>query len=107
MNTKTLAQGRWQEFSFAQQMGNIGSEINRTINWYQKKDKEYMEESLWQALELIDLTLSDKRWQNRLFEIFRLKEVICDFFLGDNQYNASTESFKNYFLFFALRSVNE
>lgn len=32
-----LAAGRWQELSFAQQMANIGSEVERSLNWRHKK----------------------------------------------------------------------
>ena len=35
---KELASGRWQTFSFLQQMGNIGSEIDRAIRWKQNNE---------------------------------------------------------------------
>ena len=104
---KTLASGRWYNFSFCEQMANIGSEISRSIHWYGENDKEEKEKSVERALELIDLTISDKRWKGRLREIFRLREVVCDLFLGNNDYNVSLESLKNYFLFFSLKHINE
>lgn len=93
---------KWQKLSLAEQMGNIGAEVSRVIHWHKKKDKESKEKALWRALELIDLTISDKRWRGRLLEICRLREVICDFFLENNQYKISSKFLKDYFLFFAL-----
>jgi len=79
---KNLASGRWYEFSLSRQLANIGSEFSRTLYWKEKDDKESEEKSFDRLLELIDLTISDKRWKNRLWEILRLREVICDFFFS-------------------------
>ncbi|MBU3942731.1 hypothetical protein KKA24_01975 [Patescibacteria group bacterium] len=89
---------KWQKLSFSQQMGNIGSEISRVIYWYEKKDKKNKENSLWRVLELIDLTTL--RRPSR--ELFRLREVLCDLFLNENQYRVSTNFLKEYFINFAL-----
>jgi len=35
---KELAKGRWFQFSLCEQLGNIGSEVNRALRW-QDKDK--------------------------------------------------------------------
>jgi hypothetical protein len=34
---KQLAAGRWRELPFLEQMANIGSEIERTVNWRQRR----------------------------------------------------------------------
>ena len=34
---KELAAGRWQTLTLSEQMGNIGSEVYRSINWFRKK----------------------------------------------------------------------
>lgn len=99
---KNLAAGRWYKLSFAEQMGNIGSEVSRAIYRQQIGDEEDMKKSAWRALDLMDLTISDRRWQFRLFEPLRLREVFCDLFFGNNNYNTSPNLLKNYFLFFAL-----
>ncbi len=101
---KNLANGRWQKMSFTEQMGNIGSEVNRVINCYNEGDKKDMKKACWRALELIDLTIDDKRWRGRLLEILRLREVFCDLFLGDNSYNTLPKFFKDYFLHLALQA---
>lgn len=93
---------KWQKFSLSQQLANIGSEVSRALSLKQKGKKENMERSVFRALELIDLTILDKRWNGRLHEIFRLREVVCDLFLGKNIHNTKPIFLKNYFLFFAL-----
>lgn len=93
---------KWKKMSLAEQMGNIGAEVVRMINCREKGDKEGEKNCFIRALELIDLTISDKRWKSRLLEPLRLREVICDLFIGNNIYKVSSRSLKDYFLFFAL-----
>lgn len=93
---------KWFKLSLCEQMANIGSEIIRAFKWHQKNEKRHLEKAIERALELFDLTLSDKRWKNRAKEIARMREVICDFFYGGNQYSSSPLSLDNYFLHFAL-----
>lgn len=33
---KSLAEGRWEELSLSQQMGNIGSEVSMAVRWKKK-----------------------------------------------------------------------
>lgn len=92
---KTLAQGRWYKFSFFEQMANIGSEVGRAIKW--KKDKKQSYNAFIRALELLDLTRKDKKNKHRLKELCRLREVMVDYFYGDNIYGSSDELMNNYF----------
>jgi len=98
---KNLAAGRWQQLSFAEQMGNIGSEISRALNWRDKDQKSY-ENAIDRALELLDLTINDLRWQNRLKEIVRTRELLCDAIFGGKEYKTSLEDLNQYFFHFAL-----
>lgn len=98
---KTLAAGRWYELSLFEQMGNIGSEISRAKNWY-NKDKTHFENAVFRALELIDLTLADPRWRQRLKEIARVREVVCDAYLGGKEYGSTFENLLPYFDQFAI-----
>ena len=88
--------------SLPEQMGNIGSEVIRMINWREKKDKKSEKNCFIKSLELIDLTISDKRWKTRLYEICRMREILCGLFFNDNTYKISIKHLKDYFLFFAL-----
>ena len=96
-----LAAGGWQKLSLIEQMGNISSEINRALNWRDKDQKIY-ENAIDRALELLDLTISDPRWQNRLKEIVRTRELLCDAILGGKEYKTSLNDLDRYFFNFAL-----
>jgi len=102
MNTE-----RWHQMSLCEQMGNIGSEFSRTLSRKEKDDKKSEQISFDRLLELIDLTISDKRWKNRASEILRLREIICDFFVGKNTYNTSPKVLKEYFLNFSIRALKD
>ena len=97
----SLTSGRWFALSFAEQMGNIGSEVHRAVQW-QARDRKIFDAAVDNTLELIDLTLRDPRWQKRTSEILRVREFFCDTVFGDNQYQISLEDFDNYFLGFAI-----
>ena len=99
-----LANGRWAEMSFAEQMGNVGSEISRAIRWQAKEKHERMEQCVFRALELLDLTIdaASKNSQSRLKELCRAREEICDFFLADNKLRSSPEQIMKYYDAFAL-----
>lgn len=98
---QSLAAVRWFELSLYEQMGNIGSEIGRARKW-QNKDKKIFDSAVFRAIELIDLTLSDLRWKNRCKEIARVKEVVCDAWLGGSAYNSDFESLEKYFYAYAF-----
>lgn len=97
---KSLADGRWLEFSFPIQMANIGSEVIRAINWKNKNNSEYSRMAFERALELLSLTLADQKNKNRLKELARLYEVLVDYFAYDNEYKSSDKLWQNYFLGF-------
>ena len=101
---KELANGRWNTFSFFEQMANIGSEVERTISW-SKKDARYSQMALDRAIELIDLTLADPKNRKRLFEIARIREVLLDYFLCGNHYGYSDIIWQNYFYNFAYANA--
>jgi len=94
-----LTEERWQRFSIFEQMANIGSEIGRAINW-REKDKKRSEAAFDRGLELLDLTIEDKKNIKRLKEICRLREVLVDYFCFDNIYGSSDEKWNNYFYAF-------
>lgn len=99
---KDLAGGRWQELSFFEQMANIGSEVERAINWKNKKNAQYSEMAFERALELLDLTIDNEKNRNHLRELLRLREVLVDYFVYENIYGSSDEKWHNYFYAFSF-----
>ncbi len=98
---KELAEGRWFELSLAEQLGNIGSEVGRTLR-VRGKDDERFGYATERTLELFDLTLEDQRWQGRFREIARAREVFCDAVTGGHEYKSTLEDLDKYFLQFAF-----
>ena len=81
---RKLASGKWQSLSFSQQMANIGSEVERKIIWRNKKNVPYSQRAMERALELLSFTIADRKNRKRLKELTRLREVLLDYFFGQN-----------------------
>lgn len=103
-----LAAGRWNRLSFAEQMANVGSEVERTISWKNKGRPEFSQRAFERALELLDLSISDTKNRPRLKELLRVREGLADHFFFDNLYQSTPESWQRYFRFFlfAVRGKN-
>lgn len=95
---KGLAFGRWGQLSFIEQLANIGSEVERALNWRAKRNHDYSQKAFERALELIDLTLENITGMPRLKELARTREALVDFFVGSNEYSSTETSWRRYFL---------
>lgn len=93
---KSLAEGRLNKVTFFEQMAHIGGEVERTILW-RSKNKDYSKKAFFRALELLDLTIADHKNKTRLKELARLREVLVDYFVFDNQYSSSDKLWRRYF----------
>lgn len=99
---KTLAEGRWREFSLMEQLGNVGSEVGRARYW-KERDQTASQKAMDRALELMDMTIQDPRWRNhRLKELCRAREMMVDAMLGGKAYGSTLEDLDDYFLPFAI-----
>ena len=104
---KELAAGGWKKLTLMEQLGNIGSEVHRAINWFKKDDKENFKFAFEKALELFDLTLDDDRWKGRRKEIGRSREFFCSLFQEQpyiKHLPDDMEWLDKYFLHFAIRA---
>ena len=97
---KSLADGRWKQLTFPEQMANIGSEVNRAIQWKKKNNPVFRENAIKRALELLYLTIEAQRKRKGLRELTRLREVLLDYFYCDNIYHTTDEFLEKYFLDF-------
>jgi hypothetical protein len=94
---KDLAAGRWFELSLVEQLANVGSDIERTIQWKKKGNLEYSKAAFYRALELLDLTVADPKNKSRTREILRTREALVDHFVYDNSYKSTDEQWQKYF----------
>ncbi|PIS05079.1 MAG: hypothetical protein COT81_02845 [Candidatus Buchananbacteria bacterium CG10_big_fil_rev_8_21_14_0_10_42_9] len=100
---KSLASSRWHHMPLSEQLGNIGSEFQRVLQWRGRDDEHFAKASA-RLFELIDLTLADKRWHGRLKELVRMRELVGDISSGSAYYANSEQVLSDYFLHFALRA---
>ena len=96
-----LAAGRWAEMTLAEQMLNIGSEVSRANRWRSKGNEQQCQRAVYRALELIDLTIEAQRGKHSLKEFTRMREVLCDYFLGDNEWHSDGATLQRDFDMFA------
>ncbi len=96
-----LAAGGWSELNLMQQLGNVGSEVSRAQRW-QIKDPIVCRSAMVRALELLDLTIRDRRWRGRLKELARAREMLCDAWLGGKEFHTDLAAMDRYFFNFAL-----
>lgn len=75
---KNMAAGRWQDLSIAQQMGNIGSEVSRSLKNQSKPHR--FKASYNRAIELFDLSLKYCSSEAKRKEIELAKFEFCDYF---------------------------
>lgn len=100
---ENLAAGEWYKLLLVEQLGNIGSEVSRAIYW-QNKDRRLFKNTMDRAFELLDLTIQDSRWRNRLKELVRVREIMADAISGGQEYNSTLEAINRYFFYFAFAS---
>ena len=96
-----ISKERWATLPLAEQLGNIGSEVGRARAW-QGKDENSFWGAVTRALELIDLTREDERWEKRRSELNRIRETFADAVLGGTEYRSTLGDLERYFMYFAL-----
>ena len=101
---KNLSSRSWQQLSFAEQMANIGSEVERAIKWKNKNKLERSQLAFFRSLELMDFTIADKNNIHRLGELCRTREVLVDYFFADNQYKSTDILWQKYFRAFTWKA---
>ena len=100
---RELADGRWGALTLAEQLANVGSEVERAIRSRDAGKPGRFESAFDRALELFDLTARDDRWRgHRRREILRAREEFCRLFFDENVPKDSARGLRKYFLQFAV-----
>ncbi|MBM3887435.1 hypothetical protein FJ364_05900 [Candidatus Dependentiae bacterium] len=97
LHHKGLTQEHWNTLSLMEQLANVGCDVSRTIRWRNRNNVNYSTAGLERALELLDLTIADPKHKGRRKELVRVREVLKDYFLGDNEYGSTDELWEKYF----------
>lgn len=88
----------WKKLSIFEQMGNIGSEVGRTMNALSRGDDESMTAAFRRALDLIDITVGCWSSESRRRELLRAREL----FTSAVQSRQPDHALDTYFFQFAL-----
>ncbi|CAN5820863.1 hypothetical protein BH11GEM1_BH11GEM1_02810 [soil metagenome] len=99
----SLAAGRWHTLPLMEQLGNVGSEVDRSLRAHAAGKHDRFERALHRALELFDLTAADARWtlpQRR--EVLRAREQFCRVFFDETAEPDLGAYLSKYFLQFAV-----
>lgn len=96
-----LTRERWERLSLADQLANVGAEVARAARARNSGNEDRLRQHLDLALELFELTLDDARWRGQRVEIARVRELVCDFLAGTNEFGSTAESMDAYFLPFS------
>jgi hypothetical protein len=94
---KDLTPERWFNFSLLFQLANVGTDIERAIQFKKRDKADDSYYAFLRALELLDLTIADPKHRKRLKELCRVREALKDYFLGDNEYNSTDKAWQQYF----------
>jgi hypothetical protein len=98
-----LAAGRWTALTLAEQLANVGSEVDRAITAREAHRSDRFDRALARALELFDLTARDDRWRgHRRREILRSREEFCRLFFDGDPQPVAARTLSAYFLRFAV-----
>lgn len=99
----SLAAGRWQTLSLMEQLGNVGSEVERAFRAHTQGNRGRWERAFDRALELFDLTATDPvRTLPQRKEILRAREQFCRVFFDDAAEPDLAPYLSKYFLQFAV-----
>lgn len=97
-----------EEFKkLAYDLGNIGAEVSRLLNWQKQGEQEQARSCLMRALDLLDSLIEHKMREPFLRELLCLREVLCAKVFSPDEYEASETQLKNYFLPFAALAREE
>ena len=88
---------RWFGMSIEEQISNIGSEVNRAINWSNKGNEQKAQGFCKKAKELLQLSIEDPKNRHRVGELFNCICELEDRFLGDNLYETKDETLRKYY----------
>jgi hypothetical protein len=103
MNNYQIDRQRWSRFTIQEQMGNIGSEVGRSIQAWRTHDEERFNGALYRALDLFDATteLLVAKHSPRTKEVLRSKDQFLALFF-DNTFEEDSDNIEQYFMQYAL-----
>lgn len=107
MNSYRVDRERWARMSILEQMGNIYSEVGRSLQARRRGDSQGQEAAMIRALDLFDATtellVSEKSPRSR--EVLRARDQYVSLFY-DASLSNTEQSLEKYFMQYALAARN-
>ncbi len=98
----------WPKHSIEYQMGNIGSEVSRSLKWTKRNDQKRSAAAIDRALELFDLTIEcNAKNPARLRELLIAREEFCDYFFNNNSWQTDPKRMQRYYDGFAILCLSK
>lgn len=88
---------KWFEMPVEMQVSNIGSEVNRAINWKNKGNDKRKEGFCLKAIDYLSLCIEDPKNKHRIQEFLFCIRELQDYFLGVNYYSTTDEMLRKYY----------
>jgi hypothetical protein len=98
---RELPVGRWYGLNLMQQLARVGKEVNLALKWQEKGKPELCLRSADLALALLGLTIDDPENQDRVRELTQVRELLADYFFGENLCRTSPDLWRGWFDVFA------
>ncbi len=89
---------KWAALSMFEQMGNIGSEVGRTMNAIRRGDEVAKQGAYYRGLDLIDATVASWTSEPRKRELLRAREL----FATAVETRKADRQLDNYFMQYAI-----
>ena len=88
----------WRNHSINYQMGNIGSEVSRSLKWSASGNTARANKAIDRALELFDFTIEANLDNHaRLTEILKARDEFCDYYFANNSYHTDPSKMQKYY----------
>lgn len=84
-----------------EQLARVGKEVNRALRWQEKGKPELCFRHADRALKLLGLTIEDPDNRDRARELTQVREVLADYFYGENLCRTTPELWRGWFDVFA------
>lgn len=98
-----MNQATWSTYSIHLQLATVGAEVGRAISWRANPSYGNPDDCFSRALSYLQLTISDAKVTDaKRRELCRVKEVLLDWYYGDNLYHSTNDGWERYFLPFSL-----
>lgn len=103
MSNYQIDRGRWSKMTIQEQMGNIGSEVERSIRAWADHDTNRFDGALDRVLDLFDATTEQliSEHSPRVKEVLRARDQYLSLFF-DGTFQADASQLEDYFMQYAL-----